>query len=270
MDRGGSDAVQGIGRDNGRLSWLEMKGEIVESMPMEWTDEKHNLYLNSMEASFLDQLYSHEFNANHILGWPTRIQNDEHLSQPLTAKYSGQFKVLNGGCWSDIKFERSRGCEDVFCEARDLHRSPWIQHFSSNSNCDVVESRGKTGISCMSQQELDTVRKNQGEDTLDESESTNMMPSFCPHACSEDSLRNCTEVSDQNFVDDINRAKQASCVCKKRNRSTTSDRNNEVSQLGTLSGVFSSDEDSQSHKQNYSSDCSSTKNPRIRWDIHHH
>ncbi|KAJ8461435.1 hypothetical protein OPV22_034361 [Ensete ventricosum] len=52
---------------------------IPESMLMEWTDEKHNLYLNSMEASFINQLYSTDYGSRNIFGWrPTMTQKDMH------------------------------------------------------------------------------------------------------------------------------------------------------------------------------------------------
>jgi hypothetical protein len=38
---------------------------MIESMSSEWTDEKHKLYLKSMEASFVNQLY----NSIDLLGW---------------------------------------------------------------------------------------------------------------------------------------------------------------------------------------------------------
>lgn len=37
----------------------------TESKGTRWTDEKHSLYLKSMEASFVDQLY----NSLDLLGW---------------------------------------------------------------------------------------------------------------------------------------------------------------------------------------------------------
>lgn len=37
----------------------------IESASMEWTDEKHSLYLKSMETSFVNQLYS----SIDLLGW---------------------------------------------------------------------------------------------------------------------------------------------------------------------------------------------------------
>lgn len=51
-----------------------------DSIPTEWTDEKHSLYLKSMEASFVNELYS----SFDLLGW--RSQR-EHSSD---AKLSGK------------------------------------------------------------------------------------------------------------------------------------------------------------------------------------
>lgn len=54
-------------------------------MATEWTDEKHSLYLKSMEASFVSQLY----NSSDFLGW--RSQED-YSSNPKssTRNPSGQ------------------------------------------------------------------------------------------------------------------------------------------------------------------------------------
>ena len=51
-----------------------------DSMSTEWTDEKHSLYLKSMEASFVDDLY----NSFDLLGW--RSQRE----QSPDPKFSGQ------------------------------------------------------------------------------------------------------------------------------------------------------------------------------------
>ncbi|RWW17807.1 hypothetical protein GW17_00018242 [Ensete ventricosum] len=38
-----------------------------------WTDEMHNMYLSSMESSFVDQLYNDESRPNDVLGCPTIV-----------------------------------------------------------------------------------------------------------------------------------------------------------------------------------------------------
>ncbi|WP_224642587.1 hypothetical protein, partial [Vibrio vulnificus] len=76
-------------------------------MSTEWTDEKHSLYLKSMEASFVNDLY----NSFNLLGYRLDHPSDPNFSRrKLTASRasSGQFKVLQRGCWEKINFERNR------------------------------------------------------------------------------------------------------------------------------------------------------------------
>lgn len=63
-------------------------------MSTEWTDEKHSLYLKSMEASFVDQLY----NSMNLLG----VQVQDKMSNPKLSQQvhcnahvpSGQVETL--------------------------------------------------------------------------------------------------------------------------------------------------------------------------------
>ncbi|KAI3726677.1 hypothetical protein L1987_66476 [Smallanthus sonchifolius] len=99
-----------------------------------WTDEKHSLYLKSIEASFIDQLY------NSLDMQTCRTQNtcssdaiSTWKNNPNTCIPSGQFKVLRRGCWSKkcFKIEKSR-----LKDADRPHVSPdnpWIQHFTNGS-----------------------------------------------------------------------------------------------------------------------------------------
>ncbi|KAG8097125.1 hypothetical protein GUJ93_ZPchr0013g37221 [Zizania palustris] len=74
---------------------------ILDMMSSGWTDERHMLYISSMEASFVEQLYNHEQNGN---------QNDSN---------GNGFKVLRGGVWEKLKLRepmlaRKRG-ENAAC-----------------------------------------------------------------------------------------------------------------------------------------------------------
>ncbi|CAA6658873.1 unnamed protein product [Spirodela intermedia] len=268
MDPGISEEIKGIeGAATG-------SGEIVESMPMEWTDEKHNSYLNSIEASFVNQLYNHEFNSNHLLGWSSRTQKNPHLSGPHTGScYSGQFKVLRGGCWSEVKFERSRILTAAKNETRVLSRNPWIQHFRSNSDNEAVDSCPHMEINCTSEQEIDIGGERQGEEDCGEAASSSQLPSCCTHVCHEDSLRSSTvgkirilfflKASGQNFVDDLEGDNRVSRLCKKRYRTTMFDANHhQAAQLGKLPTVPRNDENVPSDQGN-DSDCTSPKAPKI-------
>ncbi|CAN8287596.1 unnamed protein product [Cochlearia groenlandica] len=79
----------------------------------EWTDEKHSLYLKSMEASFVNQLYN-------LLGSNSPCQD--------------QYKVLRDGLWQKMNVKqpeyrvtrrRGGGGSHAFLS------SPWIKHYKS-------------------------------------------------------------------------------------------------------------------------------------------
>ncbi|KAL3732855.1 hypothetical protein ACJRO7_022382 [Eucalyptus globulus] len=82
---------------------------VADSSNTEWTDEKHSLYLKSMEATFVDQLYD----SMELLGWHLEKANflDPQTRQISKHPYSPSGQV-----------EKADG-------SRDLVKSPWIQHF---------------------------------------------------------------------------------------------------------------------------------------------
>ncbi|KAG9135215.1 hypothetical protein Leryth_013484 [Lithospermum erythrorhizon] len=83
-----------------------------------WTDEKHGLYLNSMEASFVNQLHD----SIDILGW---------TSQKHTCY--GQFKVFRQGWRGNIKFSRDEAELNNGDESGvdQITSNPWIRRYSS-------------------------------------------------------------------------------------------------------------------------------------------
>ncbi|KAK8696282.1 hypothetical protein V6N13_001418 [Hibiscus sabdariffa] len=103
---------------------------ITESTSTEWTDEKHSLYLKSMEASFVNQLYD----SMSSLGWNSKDKfPGSKSSRKTNCISSGQFKVLRGGCWKKINFERPGFQLAKRDGSRSFVASPWIQHFRSGS-----------------------------------------------------------------------------------------------------------------------------------------
>ncbi|KAI7731089.1 hypothetical protein M8C21_001268, partial [Ambrosia artemisiifolia] len=81
-----------------------------------WTDEKHSLYLRSMEASFVDQLY------NSLDKLSCQKQNT-----------TSQYKVLRRGYWSNISVKRENS---HLKDADRPHVSPgdhWIRHYRNGS-----------------------------------------------------------------------------------------------------------------------------------------
>ncbi|KAE8704156.1 Cold regulated protein 27, putative isoform 4 [Hibiscus syriacus] len=106
-----------------------------ESTSKEWTDEKHNLYLKSIEASFVDQLYV----SKGFLRY--KSQTDKFPGSRLThCTTSGQFKVLRGGCWKKINFETPGFRQNKRDLSSCFMASPWIQHFRSGSDSGVFAS----------------------------------------------------------------------------------------------------------------------------------
>ncbi|XP_074279259.1 cold-regulated protein 27-like isoform X2 [Silene latifolia] len=88
-----------------------------ESTPSEWTDEKHSLYLKSMEASFVQQLYSSmESSRLHS----NRKHHSHMRSRNQTESNSTGQRIQVGRVEP-----RPRQIE----ERQFLLQNPWIQHF---------------------------------------------------------------------------------------------------------------------------------------------
>ncbi|CAM0871851.1 unnamed protein product [Alopecurus aequalis] len=166
-------AAGGIAQDN----------RTANLMSADWTDERHTLYISSMESSFLDQLRKRVRDAN---------QNDSSAS--------------------GFKFETTSACAPVRTKCR-LSANPWISRFrprdcSSSASGDGAETSvgdhesgiqtiaGRTPLSHA--RELGACK---GDTLLDEN----------------------AEVSDQNFADDEAEVDaESSKACKRRRLSSTS------------------------------------------------
>ncbi|CAL1410766.1 unnamed protein product [Linum trigynum] len=158
---------------------------VESSMPKEWTNEEHRLYLKSMESTFVDQLYG------YIDPKLSRQQQFETMSTP-----SGQFKVLRRGCWQKVDFQRPGGSRvNTRAEAQGFLKSPWIQHFRCVKKPHSV-----------------------GAQQQDPQNSQGFHSSSNHH---DHSNNNYTEMSDQNFVDedmeeDDDSAKGTSSTCSSK------------------------------------------------------
>lgn len=155
---------------------IQQDSLVTESTSTEWTDEKHSLYLKSMEASFVNQLYD----SMNFLGWNSQ---KEKLSGSKSSRQrhcnictsSGQvqdwslllywlplhslcrilftacsnlffqFKVLRGGSWKKINFERPGFQLNKTDGSHCFVASPWVQHFRSGSMSRVPASRSVQG-----------------------------------------------------------------------------------------------------------------------------
>jgi len=166
---------------------------ILDMMSAGWTDERHMLYISSMEASFVHQLYNH---GNH----------------PHNAHGNG-FKVLRRGVWEYIKYERTnpRVQSGTKC---CLPANPWIQHFRPRDCGSNAQSDGLEASVGDHESGTQTNRKRLSVSHGREWE-----------ACKGDNklLGESTEVSDQNFADDEAEVEaESSKARKKRRLSSTS------------------------------------------------
>ncbi|GMH16668.1 hypothetical protein Nepgr_018509 [Nepenthes gracilis] len=164
-----------------------------KSMSTEWTDEKHSLYLKSMEASFVDQLH----HSIDLLGW--KQQNKHHLamrsSMHLNSRTSGQFKVHQYGSWQRINFERAEPVEEA-AGNHILLENPWIRHFRAGCRKDVQFTAHEENIASGSQLVSYGKKKELARGLANISKQSNV----CLHH--QYPLNSSEEVSDQNFIDD--------------------------------------------------------------------
>ncbi|GLT93500.1 hypothetical protein SLE2022_112900 [Rubroshorea leprosula] len=200
--------------------FAEQETTLSEDSPMtQWTDEKHSLYLDSMEASFVNQLYRSMnflgFNLHNKKSSGTRSSSSSsrqtHGDHAHTTP-SDQFEVLQGGCLKKINFERPEfGVNGI---SHGLVASPWIQHFRSGSRLHHVLT--SPSIHQSASMDLD------GKQAIlfgSASNSKHFHPCRFDHFYNHDLIGNNTEVTDQNFADDET-GEKASNACSSKKKKT--------------------------------------------------
>ncbi|XP_024163104.1 cold-regulated protein 27 isoform X1 [Rosa chinensis] len=190
----------------------------TETMSTEWTDEKHSMYLKSMEASFVNQLYNsmdtrgrHKGNLSHI--------KSSKQPQFNSRAASGQFKVLRGGCWQKINFGRGEAevnKSDQPCG--DLLANPWILHFRSTCKPKDVESPILQEQAAAICEEVDSSLKK--EITSAPATCSKQFNVSHSHLMHQDMVGGNTEVSDQNFADEDIKEKKAITSCNSKRMKT--------------------------------------------------
>ncbi|KAF5747003.1 hypothetical protein HS088_TW06G01180 [Tripterygium wilfordii] len=198
-----------------------MDPPMAESLPTEWTNEKHSMYLKFMEASFVDQLYTstdllgrHSAKGKSDLKLPRQRYSDNPAS-------SGQFKVFRGGCWQKMNFERPEPPQSVPEESHGFLASPWIRHFSQVCEPEVLAS---PNILESSASERLAVNLSGEKEMLGASDTNLQQPHAClySHPCHIDLVGSVTEVSDQNFVDKDTRGEKQRSKCSSKRMRTPS------------------------------------------------
>ncbi|OIW10379.1 hypothetical protein TanjilG_05527 [Lupinus angustifolius] len=161
-----------------------MERESKMTATPEWTDEKHSMYLKSIEASFVNQMYD----SKHT------------LASNNPANTSAQFKVLRGGCWKTINFERENPqLSRTNPRHKNLTANPWIQHYrSSSKQPNVAAPSLLESITSTSAVFVDLEHQRNGFP----SSSSGQLHLCETHVSHDDMLYSDTEMSDQNFADE--------------------------------------------------------------------
>ncbi|CAL9046541.1 unnamed protein product, partial [Musa banksii] len=213
------------------ISLILQDPQVADSVSKGWTDEKHTLFLNSIEASFVNELYNEHYHSKAFQGWLSRTKEHKGSTGPSEndMKY-GQFKVLRKGCWKNLRFEMDNNHAAIENGSFPLHTNPWVQHFRSPYNMKKKHLKS-------SDRDDDTeFNRICHQDSIDSSTgiSSAMQPLFTClrsvtkpvqiyldlHFAKNVSLR-FAEVSDQNFIaDELIVGQQSSRICRKRRRGT--------------------------------------------------
>eukprot|EP00268_Persea_americana_P018392 TRINITY_DN19150_c0_g1_i2.p1 TRINITY_DN19150_c0_g1~~TRINITY_DN19150_c0_g1_i2.p1 ORF type:complete len:228 (-),score=38.33 TRINITY_DN19150_c0_g1_i2:388-1071(-) len=182
---------------------------MVESLLTEWTDEKHNLYLNSIEASFVKQLYN-----------PDNLLRDLHVWSSRRQKY----KVLRKGCWEKINCERTQTRPNYGNESCLLLKNQFIQHSCPASVAKDLKLKITARDIPQHGKLFSDVVHFGGQKyrrTVFGLGTSSKQQSRCyPAICRQDSVGSNTEVSDQNFVEEDFDSTSLSRSRKKRRRVT--------------------------------------------------
>ncbi|XP_028554877.1 uncharacterized protein LOC110101597 isoform X2 [Dendrobium catenatum] len=227
---------------------------VVDSLSSEWTDEKHKLYLSSIEATFVDQLYGREHLSSNFMGWLSRTQKKTNSSQLNPNKQSGQFKVLREGCWEDFNFDRAKDRAVVEIESRQLLANPWVQHFKPPSAGKYpqtsvdIDNNEFSSRSIYLNCPMDMKRT-----------SAKQLPVCYPLIIHEDSVSSRAEVTDQNFVDtEYNKLAEGPSKSSSKKRSRRSARSKIIDQIVPSNSVASSSLRSGNFLKENEAECSST------------
>ncbi|KAK9109202.1 hypothetical protein Sjap_017262 [Stephania japonica] len=180
---------------------------VAKPHPMEWTDEKHNLYLNYMETSFVRKLYNHEYCSAGSHSWKPKRKNmqDPNSWQKLNANNvdSDHFDMLQSGCWRKHNFEKAQP-KACIAEESSASANLWVERFK------VGKQSKHRAIS--SDLQVDGSAYYKAANIGFQSTSSRNFS-----ACSTSSIQ---EVSDQNFVNEENGGWQSSSVGRSKKAKT--------------------------------------------------
>ncbi|KDO59705.1 hypothetical protein CISIN_1g039456mg, partial [Citrus sinensis] len=99
-----------------------LNGNATPGQSAEWTNEKHNSYLDCLEASFVEQLHKLHDSASMCLAGCHSAKTPS----------SGQLMVLRDGCWQKIKSKGNKCLYDnAALNSHAVLENPRIRRFTS-------------------------------------------------------------------------------------------------------------------------------------------
>ncbi|XP_042046880.1 cold-regulated protein 27-like isoform X2 [Salvia splendens] len=144
-----------------------------ELVAQEWTDEKHCLFLKSMESTFVNQLYK-SIEMFGLQSYTSSSLRSKPLKQKQTStRTTGQFKVHRDGFWSKVDFQKDESEHDQREEGKVPFSSPWIQRYR-NSKIQATKrcpsSSAKAPLATTHTSNLSPSRENDNGDNIEMSD----------------------------------------------------------------------------------------------------
>ncbi|KAG2704507.1 hypothetical protein I3760_05G007200 [Carya illinoinensis] len=184
-----------------------------------WTDEKHSMYLDSLEASFVTELQRSMHMRARCLEDKTLGPYPSEEPQAKTCNSSDLFVVLRDGCWQKINYKSNDSFLDSTADSHVVLDSPWICHFTSASKRRCVRSAGthEHGVPCDEEIHL--------KGNVPSGSSRGLEQHSLCHQRQQDLIGNTT---DQNFSDEDQGEKSGCASVTKMSMTTTADESSNV------------------------------------------
>ncbi|VVA18178.1 PREDICTED: Cold regulated gene 27 [Prunus dulcis] len=168
----------------------------------EWTNEKHNLYLDSLETSFVNELY----HSMRLRDWhQQKNARGTHSLQEVSFKTqnsSDQFMVVQDGCLQKINLRKNESLMESTANSHVTVRSPCRCHSTlAGKSCTVSSSKTLT------LKKLHASARSSEQNLV----------------CHQDLVGSITEVSGQNFVDEDHGGKLSNASKPKRLKRVAAD-----------------------------------------------
>ncbi|CAN4112210.1 unnamed protein product [Withania somnifera] len=135
---------------NSKDTLLLQSGNATTDKYTGWTNEKHNTFLDFLEASFVKQL--NRSMALHA-GSMEMNQSCRNLSEELSAhvnKSSEQLPFLHHGCWKKIKTVRKPAVMYIAADSHDC-----LKYLHSDGHCQVLDCQFCCELHCKGKQTRD-------------------------------------------------------------------------------------------------------------------